>query len=123
MIELSTTTSTTVVTVSGDLDMSERAHFPDVVTRVNELRRSELVIDLCRAGFVDTSGAWFLVSLAERTQSRQGVSVLRGADDRSLYVLDVLGALRMFQVNDQHFCVDADAGTGTSALDGAGMDA
>jgi len=122
MIELSTTTSSTVVTVSGDLDVSERGHFPDVVARVNELRRPQLVVDLCRADFVDTSGAWFLVSLAERTQSRHGVSVLRGADDRSLYVLDVIGALHLFQVDEHHFCEDTLSGTGTSALDGAGMD-
>jgi len=125
VIEMSTTTSATVVTVAGDLDVSERESFPQVVTRVNDLRRRLLLIDLCRADFVDSAGAFFLVSLAERTLSRDGLTVLRGADDRCLFVLDVIGALQLFHVDEQHFCVDpvvAGAWPGASVLDGAGIE-
>jgi anti-anti-sigma factor len=125
MIEMSTTTSTTVVTVAGDLDVSERSLFDDVVTRVNELRRPRLVVDLCAADWVDSAGATFLVSLAERTRSRGGVSVLRGADDRCLFVLDVTDALRHFTVDEHHVCrspLATGAGPGGSVLDGAGLE-
>lgn len=125
MIEMSTSTSTTVVTVAGDLDVSERAQFPAVVSRVNENRRRRLVVDLCGADYVDAAGAAFLVSLAERTRSRGGVSVLRGADDRCLFVLDIVDGLRHFTVDEHHVCVGplSSAGRpGGSALDGAGLE-
>lgn len=121
MIEMSTTTSTAVVTVGGDLDVSERSQFADVVTRVNELRRPQLVVDLCAADYVDAAGAGFLVSLAERTRSRGGLCVLRGADDRCLFVLDVVGGLRYFTVDEHHVCRSPRT-TGGSVLDGAGLE-
>lgn len=125
MIELSTTTSATTVTLAGDLDVSERQSFSGIVSRVNHLRRQLLVLDMCRADFIDSTGAAFLVSLAERALSRGGVTVLRGADDRCLFVLDVIGALQLFRVDEEHFCPDptrTEQAPGTSALDGAGIE-
>jgi hypothetical protein len=33
------------------------------------------------------------------------VTLLRGADERSMFVLEVCGALDMFRIDDQHSCV------------------
>lgn len=107
MIELSTSPTTTTVTVDGDLDLAERDQFPEVVARISGLRRQLLVLDLCRTTFLDSTGAAFLISLAETTDKRGGVALLRGADERNLFVLEICGALDMFRVDAEHRCVDA----------------
>ncbi|MEJ5913082.1 STAS domain-containing protein [Pseudokineococcus sp. 1T1Z-3] len=104
MIELSTTPTTAVLVVSGDLDLSARGEFPELVARVSGLRRQLLVVDLCETTFLDSTGAAFLISLADVTSRRGGVTSLRGGDDRTLYVLEVCGALGMFRVDEGHRC-------------------
>lgn len=107
MIQLETSPTTTVLTVVGDLDLAERAQFPEVTARVSGLRRQLLVVDMCRTTFLDSTGAAFLISLADALSRRGGVTVLRGADERDLFVLEVCGALEMFRVDGEHRCDDA----------------
>ncbi|GAB2684500.1 STAS domain-containing protein [Thalassiella azotivora] len=104
MMELSTSPTTTTITIVGDLDLAERGQFPELVARVSGLRRQLLVLDLCRTTFLDSTGAAFLISLAEATDKRGGVTLLRGADERNRFVLEVCGALDMFRVDDEHAC-------------------
>ncbi|MEJ5945897.1 STAS domain-containing protein [Pseudokineococcus basanitobsidens] len=109
MIELSTTPTTAVLVVEGDLDLSDRQEFPGLVARVSGLRRQLLVVDLCRTTFLDSTGAAFLISLADVTGRRGGVTSLRGADDRTRYVLEVCGALDLFRVDADHRCAPDEA--------------
>jgi anti-sigma B factor antagonist len=109
MIQLETSATTTVLTVVGDLDLAERAQFPEVTARVSGLRRQLLVVDMCRTTFLDSTGAAFLISLADSLTKRGGVTVLRGAHRRDLFVLEVCGALEMFRLDTEHRCEDAPA--------------
>ena len=104
MIEIAASSTTTTVTISGDLDLAERAQFPEVAARVTGLRRQLLVIDLCDVTFMDSTGAAFLISLAEAASKRGGAAVLRGAADRELFVLEICGALGSFRIDDEHRC-------------------
>jgi anti-anti-sigma factor len=104
MIELSTSATTTTVTVTGDLDLAERATFPELTARVSGLRRQLVVIDLCAVDFMDSTGAAFLISLADLTRRRGGVAVLRGASERVLFVLRICGAMDSFRVDTVHRC-------------------
>lgn len=105
MIEIAASSATTTVTIAGDLDLAERAQFPEVTSRVSGLRRQLLVIDMCDVTFMDSTGAAFLISLAEAANRRGGAAVLRGADDRDLFVLEVCGALDSFRIDADHRCV------------------
>jgi anti-sigma B factor antagonist len=121
MIELSTSATTTTVTVTGDLDLAERTSFPGVTARVNGLRRQLVVIDMCAATFLDSTGAAFLIALADLTRRRGGVTVLRGAAERDLFVLEICGAIDEFRIDGHHLCGQAEprgpwhrgSGTGT----------
>src|SRR5690606_24939864 len=104
MIEIATSPTTTTVTVSGDLDLAERGQFPEVTARVSGLRRQLLVIDLCEATFLDSTGAAFLISLADTTARHGGTTVLRGADDRELVGLEICGALDSCRIDPTHRC-------------------
>jgi anti-sigma B factor antagonist len=104
--------ATTTLTVSGDLDLAERDQFPEVAARITGLRRQLLVIDMCRVTFMDSTGAAFLISLADSGRRRGGATVLRGCSERDMFVLEVCGALSMFRIDNEHDCPeDADATT------------
>lgn len=105
MLEIATTPVTTTLTVSGDLDLAERGRFPEVTARVAGLRRQLLVVDMCRVTFMDSTGAAFLISLADAGRKGGGATVLRGCDDRDLFVLEVCGALDMFRIDSDHVCL------------------
>lgn len=111
MIEIATSPTTTTLVITGDLDLAERDQFPEIASRVVGLRRQLLVIDMCRVTFMDSTGAAFLISLADSGRKRGGATVLRGADERDLFVLEVCGALDMFRVDRDHGC----EGTAASA--------
>ncbi|MBB2924591.1 anti-anti-sigma factor [Cellulomonas cellasea] len=100
MIEISSSPTSTTLVIDGDLDLAERDRFPEIAARVVGLRRQLLVIDMCGVTFMDSTGAAFLITLADSARSRGGATVLRGADARDLFVLEVCGALELFRVED-----------------------
>ncbi|MGN8244669.1 STAS domain-containing protein [Cellulomonas soli] len=104
MIEISTSPTTTTVVLTGDLDLAEREQFPGVAARIVGLRRQLLVLDMCRVTFMDSTGAAFLISLADAGRKRGGATVLRGADPRDLFVLEVCGAMDLFRIDESHHC-------------------
>jgi anti-anti-sigma factor len=104
MIEISASSTTTTIVVSGDLDLAERDQFPEIAARVVGLRRQLVVVDMCRVNFMDSTGAAFLISLADAGRKRGGATVLRGADARDLFVIEVCGALDLFRIDPDHHC-------------------
>ncbi|WP_029291720.1 STAS domain-containing protein [Cellulomonas sp. HZM] len=106
MIEISTSATTTTLVVSGDLDLAERDQFPEVAARVVGLRRQLVIVDMCRVTFMDSTGAAFLISLADAGRKRGGATVLRGADPRDLFVIEVCGATELFRIDTDHRCED-----------------
>lgn len=104
MIEISTSPTTTTLVLSGDLDLAERDQFPGVAARIVGLRRQLLVLDMCRVTFMDSTGAAFLISLADAARKRGGTVVLRGCSERELFVLEVCGALGLFTLERDHAC-------------------
>jgi anti-sigma B factor antagonist len=107
MIEISASSTSATVTISGDLDLAERHRFPEITAKVSGLRRQLLVVDMCDVAFMDSTGAAFLMALADAAARRGGASVLRGTSDRELFVLEICGALDMFRIDRQHRCEDA----------------
>jgi anti-sigma B factor antagonist len=104
MIEIATSPSTTTLVIAGDLDIVERDQFPEITARVTGLRRQLLIVDMCRVTFMDSTGAAFLISLADASRRRGGATVLRNPDPRDLFVLEVCGALELFRIDDTHRC-------------------
>lgn len=118
MIEIATSPTTTTLVIAGDLDLAERDQFPEIAARVVGLRRQLLVIDMCRVTFMDSTGAAFLISLADAGRKRGGATVIRGADERDLFVLEVCGAMELFRVDDEHACEPSAPGSGFAVVTG-----
>ena len=119
MIEISTSSTTTTLTVAGDLDLAERDQFPEIAARVVGLRHQLLVIDMCEVSFMDSTGAAFLISLADANRKRGGATVLRGADQRDLFVIEICGALDLFRIDTEHNCEKGSSDSGFRRPDGA----
>ena len=107
MIEVTVSPTSVTLVVVGDLDLAERDQFPEMTARINGLGRPLLVVDMCRTTFMDSAGAGFLISLAGATAQRDGTTVLRGIAPRDEFVLEVCGALEMFQIDRDHACETA----------------
>ena len=119
MIEISASPTTTTLTVTGDLDLAERDQFPEIAARVVGLRHQLLVVDMCAVTFMDSTGAAFLISLADSARKRGGATVLRGADDRDLFVIEICGALDLFRIDVDHHCEKGTSDSGFRRPDGA----
>jgi anti-sigma B factor antagonist len=104
VISIASSPTSTTVTINGDLDLAERSQFPEVAARVIGLRRSLLLLDMCGTTFMDSTGAAFLISLADAHRRRGGATVLRGCNERELFVLEVCGALDLFRIDRTHGC-------------------
>jgi len=115
MISIATSATTTTIVISGDLDADERDQFPEITARATGLHRQLVVIDMCRVTFMDSTGAGFLISLADSARRRGGATVLRGPDPREILVLRVCGALGLFRIDAAHRCAPGDLAV--SALD------
>ncbi|MFH5821745.1 STAS domain-containing protein [Georgenia sp. AZ-5] len=112
MIQISASSTTATVAIAGDLDLAERGQFPEVTARVSGLRRQLLVLDMCDVTFMDSTGAAFLMALAQASARRGGATVLRGASERELFVLEVCGALDLFRLDPEHRCSPEDRAAG-----------
>ncbi|TDE99105.1 anti-sigma factor antagonist [Occultella glacieicola] len=104
MIDVSASASEALVTVTGDLDLSASESAPAALRRAGQLDSERLVLDVCGMGFMDSSGATWLITLADRVRRRGGTTVLRGASDRDMFVLSVTGAIDLFEIDATHRC-------------------
>lgn len=107
MIKIETSPSTTNLVITGELDLVDHGKFAPVTARVAGLRRQVLVIDMCRVTFMDSIGAAFLITLADSCRKRGGSTILRGCDDRHLFILEICGALDLFHIDTVHTCTAA----------------
>jgi len=104
VIEVTVSPTSVTLVVGGDLDLAERDQFPEMTARINGLQRPLLVVDMCQVTFMDSAGAGFLISLAGAVAQRGGTAVLHGIAPRDEFVLEVCGALEMFQIDRDHAC-------------------
>ncbi|WP_435298746.1 STAS domain-containing protein [Timonella sp. A28] len=105
MFEISTTPIVTTLTIDGDLDLSARPQFIEIVARIASLKQRLLTVDMCNVDFMDSTGAAFLISLAETGQRRGWMTVLRGCSESNQFVLDICGATLLFRFDHEHSCL------------------
>lgn len=104
MIEITTSPTAATLVIGGDLDLAERDQFPELMEQVSQLARPTLVVDMCQSSFMDSAGAGFLISLARISARYGGTTVLRGLAPRDEFVLEVCGAVDLFQIDRDHSC-------------------
>jgi anti-sigma B factor antagonist len=92
---LSRTGDTVVVTVNGQLVVTNRQEFKQAILDAAEQGARLVVVDFSQAGYIDSSGLGALVSLSRRLREAGGDLRLVGLNDdlRTLFELTRLDAL------------------------------
>lgn len=86
-----------LVTVTGDLDLGARQDAEEALAYLEGLGVDDIDVDLRALGYLDSTGASMLLTLAHRTRRRGGRVRLRNASKRVLFLLDVRGGMDMFE--------------------------
>lgn len=89
---------TTVLTVSGDLDLGCRAEAEAVLERLQADGADDVIVDLSDLEFMDSTGVSSLLEMAHVVRRRAGRIRLRNASSRAMFLLDVRGGLGLFDV-------------------------
>ncbi|MGC0249002.1 STAS domain-containing protein [Pseudactinotalea sp. Z1748] len=89
---------TTVLTVSGDLDLRCRDEAEAVLARIQADGADDVIVDLADLEFMDSTGVSTLMKLAHAVRRRAGRIRLRNASARDMFLLDVRGGLGLFDL-------------------------
>jgi len=80
-----------VVTVHGELDLHGAGLLGAELDRVLDERATNVVVDLLRVTFLDSTALGVLVGAAKRVRARGGSIVLVSDDPRTLRVFEITG--------------------------------
>lgn len=91
----------TILTVDGDLVIGEpEALFKKTVARLLEQGRSNLLVDLSRVGFLDSSGLGALVRAMTTSQNEGGQTKLLGVGPQVRKLLEMTRLDSVFELYD-----------------------
>lgn len=88
-VEIGEESGYAVVTVSGEVDVSNASRLRDGLDRVLATGRSQLVVDLQQVGFMDSTGLGVLVGRLRVVRARRGSMRLVCSEPRLLRVLSI----------------------------------
>ena len=89
-----------VVTVRGDLDAASAPRLKDALQDLHEADDRDVIVDVERLTFIDSSGVYVLVQALKRMTTEGRHLTLRGADSRAYKVLDVCRLTSVFDLPD-----------------------
>ncbi|CBS85944.1 STAS domain-containing protein [Azospirillum lipoferum] len=67
------------IRLSGRMEFTDHDRLVEIVTELNELRASRVVLDLSQLEFIDSAGLGMLLILQEEAESRNTKLIVRGA--------------------------------------------
>jgi len=91
----------TILSVEGDLVIGEpESRFKKVVAGLVEKGRVHLIVDLSRAGFLDSSGLGSLVRAMTTTQNEGGQTKLAGLSPQIRKLLEMTRLDSVFEIHE-----------------------
>lgn len=87
-----------IVTPIGELDIYTVALFRKVVLKLEGDRRHDLILDLSRVAFIDSSGLGSLIEIWQKVQSVDGEIAYVVSNPRMLKVFRLVDLDRVFRV-------------------------
>lgn len=67
------------IRLSGRMEFTDHDRLVEIVTELNELQASRVVLDLSQLEFIDSAGLGMLLILQEEAESRNTKLIVRGA--------------------------------------------
>ncbi len=86
-----------LVTVEGELDLATAPQLRDQLVELSE-DKVEIVVDVTRLRFIDSTGLSVLVMAFNRTRAAGGSMVVRNPSQSVLRILEITGLVSVFTV-------------------------
>ncbi len=103
-----------VLTVAGDVDVATAGAFRDKAAEVLEAGACDLVVDLDRVDFLDSTGLGVLVAIHRRATRQGGSMSVVCNNPTCMLVINVAGLNQVMRFHDSVEAAVADAGSAGS---------
>jgi anti-sigma B factor antagonist len=90
-----------VVSLEGELDLAAAPQLRECLVALTERGATDIVLDVTRLEFIDSTGLSVLVMALNRTRAGGGSTVLRHPSPSILRLLEITGLLAVFGVEGE----------------------
>jgi len=90
----------TVVTVGGEIDVYTAPKLRDKITELVNAGHHDLLVDMEKVEFLDSTGLGVLVGGLKKVRAQQGSMELVCSQDRLLKIFRITGLAKVFTIHD-----------------------
>ena len=90
----------TVVTVGGEIDVYTAPKLRDKITELVNAGHHDLLVDMEKVEFLDSTGLGVLVGGLKKVRAQQGSMELICSQDRLLKIFRITGLAKVFTIHD-----------------------
>ena len=90
-----------VVGVVGELDLATAPQLRDSLVALSEEGQTQVVLDLTRLSFIDSTGLSVLVMALNRARADGGSVLLRNPSQSVLRILEITGLVSVFTIENK----------------------
>jgi len=99
-VETGTKNDTSVVTLRGEIDVYTAPRLRQTLIDLVEGGATDIVVDMEKVDFLDSTGLGVLVGGLKRVRDREGSMKLVATQDRILKIFDITGLSKVFPIFD-----------------------
>jgi anti-sigma B factor antagonist len=90
-----------VIGVEGELDLATAPQLRDSLVALSEEGQTQVVLDLTRLSFIDSTGLSVLVMALNRARADGGSVLLRNPSQSVLRILEITGLVLVFTIENK----------------------
>jgi anti-sigma B factor antagonist len=90
-----------IVSLEGELDLATAPQLRDQLVTLAEQDGSDVVVDLTRLAFIDSTGLSVLVMALNRSRAAGGSIVLRNPSESVMRILEITGLVSVFGIDEK----------------------
>jgi anti-sigma B factor antagonist len=90
-----------IVSLEGELDLATAPQLREQLVTLAEQDDSDIVVDLTRLAFIDSTGLSVLVMALNRSRTNGGSMVLRNPSDSVMRILEITGLVSVFGIEEE----------------------
>jgi anti-sigma B factor antagonist len=90
-----------VVAVEGELDLATAPQLRDTLVALSEQGQTQIVLDLTRLQFIDSTGLSVLVMAHNRARADSGSILIRNPSQSVLRIFEITGLVSVFTIEDK----------------------
>ena len=101
LVGVSRSESSVVVEVDGELDLATAPQLRDRLVALAEEGQTQVILDLTRLSFIDSTGLSVLVMALNRARADGGSVLIRNPSQSVLRILEITGLVSVFTIEHE----------------------